>query len=195
MLWNYCKTKICSLFILFCWIITWIEEQAKQNSLVVWIWSNTKKSLKTSKKREINGQIFKIYDAQLFYFFTNILRKQVLPWKCSFSNFVPNLGIAKVAGSWGFHANLQNPKKQIVFSHDCHGIRIQIHLVRKWTLNHLAIQVEWLSCVVSTYLYGAFDCMFLSCHVRALEWIYTLCRVNAWMSSNFLLETGTISEV
>ena len=25
---------------------------------------------------------------------------------------------------------------------------------------------KWLSCVASTYLYGAFDCMFLSCHVR-----------------------------
>ena len=32
----------------------------------------------------------------------------------------------------------------------------------------------WLSCVVSTYLYGAFDCMFLSCHVRVSEWIHTL---------------------
>ena len=29
------------------------------------------------------------------------------------------------------------------------------------------------SCVVSTYLYGAFDCMFLS-SLRVLEWIYTL---------------------
>ena len=27
---------------------------------------------------------------------------------------------------------------------------------------------EELSCVLSTYLYGAFDCMFLSCHVRVL---------------------------
>ena len=27
---------------------------------------------------------------------------------------------------------------------------------------------------VSTYLYGAFDCMFLSCCVRVSEWIYTL---------------------
>ena len=27
--------------------------------------------------------------------------------------------------------------------------------------------------VVSTYLYGAFDCMLLSCHIRVSEWIYT----------------------
>ena len=32
----------------------------------------------------------------------------------------------------------------------------------------------WLSCVVNTYLYGAFDCIFLWCHVRVSEWIPTL---------------------
>ena len=54
--------------------------------------------------------------------------------------------------------------------------RIWIHndLVRKRTLNHLAKLAKWLSCVVSFYLYGAFDCMLLSCHVRVLKWIYTL---------------------
>ena len=31
-----------------------------------------------------------------------------------------------------------------------------------------------MSCVVSTYLYGAFDCMFISCHVCVSEWIHTL---------------------
>ena len=31
----------------------------------------------------------------------------------------------------------------------------------------------WLSCAVSTYLYGAFDYMLLSCRVRVSEWIYT----------------------
>ena len=40
------------------------------------------------------------------------------------------------------------------------------HLVLKRTLNHLA------SCVVSTYLYGALDCMFLSSHVRVSEGIH-----------------------
>ena len=27
---------------------------------------------------------------------------------------------------------------------------------------------------MSTYLYGGFDCMFLSCHVGLSEWIHTL---------------------
>ena len=31
------------------------------------------------------------------------------------------------------------------------------HLVCMWTLNHLAKLTKWLSFVVSTYLYGAFD--------------------------------------
>ena len=57
---------------------------------------------------------------------------------------------------------------------DCNWIRTHNHLVHKRTLNHLAKLAKWLSCVVSTYLYGAFDCMFLSCHVRVSEWIHTL---------------------
>ena len=48
------------------------------------------------------------------------------------------------------------------------------HLVHKRTLNHLAKLAKWLSCVVSTYLYGAFDCMFLSCHEHVSEWIHTV---------------------
>ena len=33
---------------------------------------------------------------------------------------------------------------------------------------------KWLSCVVSTFLNGAFDWMLLSSHVGVSEWIYTL---------------------
>ena len=40
-----------------------------------------------------------------------------------------------------------------------------LNLVRKRKLN-LAKLAKWFSCVVSTYLYGAFDCMFLPCHLR-----------------------------
>ena len=60
---------------------------------------------------------------------------------------------------------------------DCNGIRNHNHLVRKRTLVHLAKLAKWSSCAVSTYLYGAFDCMLLSCHVRVSEWIYTLSNV------------------
>ena len=33
---------------------------------------------------------------------------------------------------------------------------------------------KWLCCVLSTYLFRAFACMFLSSHVRISEWIYPL---------------------
>ena len=56
----------------------------------------------------------------------------------------------------------------------CHWTRTQNHLVRKWTFNHLAKLAKWLTCVLSPYLYDAFDCMFLSCHIHVLEWIHTL---------------------
>ena len=50
----------------------------------------------------------------------------------------------------------------------------QNHLVLKRTLNHLAKLTKRLSCVLSTYLYGAFNCMFLSCHICVSEWIHAL---------------------
>ena len=42
------------------------------------------------------------------------------------------------------------------------------HLVHKRILNHLAKLAKWLSCVVSTDLYSAFELM-LSCHVRVWD--------------------------
>ena len=47
-------------------------------------------------------------------------------------------------------------------SNDCNWTWTQNHLVFKWTWNHLANFAKWLSCVVSTYLFGVFDFMFLS---------------------------------
>ena len=57
---------------------------------------------------------------------------------------------------------------------DSNGIRTHNHIVRKPKLNHLTKLTKWLGYVMSTYLYGEFNCMFLSCHVRVLEWIYTI---------------------
>ena len=57
---------------------------------------------------------------------------------------------------------------------DCNWTRTHNHWVRKRTLNHLAKLAKWLICVWSTYLYGTFDCMLLSCRVRVSEWIHTL---------------------
>ena len=39
-------------------------------------------------------------------------------------------------------------------------------LFRKQALKHSTKLAKWLSCVVSTYLYSAVDCMFLSCQVQ-----------------------------
>ena len=76
--------------------------------------------------------------------------------------------------SKNFFATFVHVKQQISLS-DCNWTRTQNHLVRKRTLNHLPKLAKWLSCVLSTYLYGAFDSMFLSCHVRGVsEWIHTL---------------------
>ena len=57
---------------------------------------------------------------------------------------------------------------------DCNGIGIHNHLISERTHSCLAKLTKCLTCVVSTYLYGAFGCVFLSCHILALELIYTL---------------------
>ena len=45
---------------------------------------------------------------------------------------------------------------------DCNWTRTHNHLVHKQALNHLAKLAKWLSCIVSTYLYGAFGCIRVS---------------------------------
>ena len=63
---------------------------------------------------------------------------------------------------------LARSRREIWRWSDCNWTRTQNHLVLKRTLNHLAKLAKWLSCVVSTYLYGAFDCI-LSFHVCLSE--------------------------
>ena len=56
---------------------------------------------------------------------------------------------------------------------DSNGIRTHNCLVRKRTFNHLTKLAKWLSYVVKTYLYAAFDCMLLSCHIRVSKQVCT----------------------
>ena len=62
---------------------------------------------------------------------------------------------------------LARSRREIWISSDWNWTRTKNHLVLKQTLNHLPKLTKGLSCVLSTYLYGAFDCMFFSYHVRA----------------------------
>ena len=67
---------------------------------------------------------------------------------------------------------------------DSNGNRTHNQLVCKQRLNHLPKLTKWLSWIVSTNPYGAFDCMFLSFHVRLSERIYSLylteCQGTPW---------------
>ena len=81
---------------------------------------------------------------------------------------------------------LLRSKREIWSLSDCNWTRTQNHLILKRTLNHLVELAKWLNCVLSTYLYCAFDC--------------TLFRVNphsivCWMSRKSFLEAGANSEV
>ena len=69
---------------------------------------------------------------------------------------------------------LARSRRRIWSLSDSSKIRTHNHLVHTGTLNQLAKLAKWLSYVVSTYLYSAFDCMLLSCQVQVSEWIHTL---------------------
>ena len=76
---------------------------------------------------------------------------------------------------------LTQSRREIWSLSDCNWTQTQNHLVRKRTLNHLAKLGKWLSCVLNTYLYSAFDCMFVSCHVCVRVKPHSIV---AWMSRN-----------
>ena len=59
--------------------------------------------------------------------------------------------------------------REISRKSDCNWTRTQNHLLFKRTLNLLPELAKGLSYVLSTYLYGAFDCMVFSYHVRGPE--------------------------
>ena len=73
-----------------------------------------------------------------------------------------------------FREFLAQSRREIWSLSNCNWTRTENHLLRKQTPNHLAKLTKLLSCVLSTYLYGIFDCMFLSSHVRISEWIHNL---------------------
>ena len=68
---------------------------------------------------------------------------------------------------------------------DCNRARTHNHLVRKRTLNHLIKLVKWLSFVVSTYLYGAFNTLKKTFYTigKLLETFYQLTTVTCISST------------
>ena len=64
-------------------------------------------------------------------------------------------------------------RRDIWSLNDCSGTWTNNHLVRKRTLNHLPKLTRWLSCVVSTYLYVAFDCILQSLFILFIRVSYS----------------------
>ena len=51
-------------------------------------------------------------------------------------------------------------RREIWILSNCNWTRTHNHLVHQEMPNHLAKLANWLSFIVNTYLYGAFDCIF-----------------------------------
>ena len=60
------------------------------------------------------------------------------------------------------------------------------HLVRKRTLNHLAELAKWLSCVVSTYLHGAFDwCSYVTYAFQSESTLYSYLNITKFLARSW----------
>ena len=69
---------------------------------------------------------------------------------------------------------LAQSRREIWSLSGCSWTRTHNHLVHKRTVDYFSKLVKWMTCILSSSLYGAFDGMFLSCHVQVSEWIHTL---------------------
>ena len=64
---------------------------------------------------------------------------------------------------------LPGSRREIYRRSDCNSTRTKNQLVLKRKLRHFVELTKELGCVLSTYLYGGFDCIFLSCQVPGSE--------------------------
>ena len=74
---------------------------------------------------------------------------------------------------------------------DSNGIQTHNHLVRKRTLNHFAKLAKWLTCVVSTYLYGIhLNFRYRACFEEGVPWhsgnyrVYIHSEMRTWHDNN-----------
>ena len=84
------------------------------------------------------------------------------------------------------------------------GIQTHNHLVRKRTLNHFVKLAKWLTCVVSTYLYGIhLNFRYRACFEEGVPWhsgnyrVYIHSEMHTWHDNNMqgLHFPGTIKIV
>ena len=81
--------------------------------------------------------------------------------------------LVKLESKWSFHRIVIREQQQ----------DLNPQPLSEQSLNHITKLATCLCCVVSTYLYSAFDGILLSCHIRVLEWICTLQLPECWGTS------------
>ena len=134
----------------------------------------------TSFRLRIPGLLWEKYfisDSHNYITSSFAIEKNVDAW-CNTTHSTWILGYSEFSVSCSWKTLLEHSpetaNKTIRLLCDSNRTRTHNHIVCKRTPNHSAKLAKCLSCVVSTYLYGVFDCVLLSCHVRISEGIYTL---------------------
>ena len=157
---------------LYVFITSCIHFRANPHSVVVWM--SRKSLLKKSGKLDfapVWSKEFLDNQATIECWFTlKHVREMIRTHRLAFmsqSNFYSCLKIKY--SSLNVKERLARKKREIWNLSNCSGNRTHYNLVPKWTFKNLAKLAKWVSCVVSTSLYGALDCMFVSCYVRVSE--------------------------
>ena len=143
-------------------ILKWLQQDSNLEALISQ--TNTQPSGETSHMVELCSEYLSVSCTWLYVLAMSRTSFRVNPhsWK-TYIDICLNV-----------KGHLALTRCEIIKLSDCNWTLTQNHLLRKRALNHLAKMAKWLSCFLSTYLYGAFHCMFLSCYVRISEWIHTL---------------------
>ena len=150
---------IISLVLRNYWLLQQSDSLLAEINCISWIWFNT-----TNWQKFAKWHYFCIYYHFLYWLYVLIMSLAyfVFPLYIVAQN-VKELLARNSCDIW----SLSNCNRTRTHNH-------LVHLVCKRTLNHLAKLGKWLNCVVSFYLYGAFDCMFSLCHEQVSERIHTL---------------------
>ena len=130
------------------------------------------KGIRTRKHTVLWARICTVHLTVCYHHVTHAFQSESTPYSC--------LDLKEI---------LARNKRDIWSLSDSNRIRTPNYLICERTIIDLAKLSKWLSCIASTYLYGAFYCMSRT-HFRM-----NLHSRVAWMSRKSVPETGAISEV
>ena len=185
--WAVFRVLICTLYLTVCLVMPCTRFIVNTHSIFAWRWRNPFLETGVKSEIEVTATGFVPKTTKFLNEHSTIWSNWPNAWAVFWVLFCTvHFKVYSCHATYAFQSEstlfislnvkelLAQSRREICRWSDCNWARTYNHLVLKETFNHLAKLAMWLSCVLSTYLHSAFDCMFLSCHVRVSWWIHTL---------------------